>query len=308
MPESFACPGCHRQISISILAESSDRDVKCPKCHHLFVVRANSDISAREPLPLSSVPPGAVQAGPPPRSESRVDQFPDDDIDVLSLKKKEGTFRSASGTARIVRTLLRVNILIGLATLGSTFLQYEMANSLIKGRPVRPEEIVSTSQRQVALGIIQFLVAIVTATFFMTWFFRVHANLKPLGASGLRYTSGWAVGCWFVPFLNLVRPQQIAQEIWRHSDPAEDSSQDTELSGNSSLIGEWWISWIISNIVSSVASLMMYTVNLPQALQDASVAQILAEILTIYSAWLALRVVASIDSRQTARAEAMGIG
>ncbi len=309
MPEEFACPSCHRLISISILARSRDRDVACPECQHLFIVRENTGITAREPLPLSSAPPDDVQSGPPPRLESGYDDdIRDGDIDIRDLRETGGVFRSASGLARTVKILLRMNILIGLAIIGSTYLQYEMANLLIARQPVRFEEIVSTSQRQFALSVIHLLFAIVTAIFFMTWFYHVHANLKPLGASGLTYTSGWAIGCWFVPFLNLVRPQQIAQEIWRHSDPAGVANRDVELPGNFVLIRWWWAMWIVSNIVSNIASQFLFSVKSPEELKPVSVAQIFAEMLTICAAWLALRVVASIDSRQTARAEAMGIG
>jgi hypothetical protein len=51
-------------------------------------------------------------------------------------------------------------------------------------------------------------------------FRRAYRNLPALGAESPRFSSGWAVGAWFVPFLNLVRPKQIMDDIWRASDPA----------------------------------------------------------------------------------------
>ena len=36
-----------------------------------------------------------------------------------------------------------------------------------------------------------------------------------------RFRSGWAIGGWFVPFLNLVRPYQIAKELASYSGPNE---------------------------------------------------------------------------------------
>ena len=39
---------------------------------------------------------------------------------------------------------------------------------------------------------------------------------------GLRYGNGWAIGAWFVPILSLVRPKQMANEIWRGSERGVD--------------------------------------------------------------------------------------
>jgi hypothetical protein len=60
----------------------------------------------------------------------------------------------------------------------------------------------------------------VTATVFIIWFHRAYRNLGSLGVAQLRWGTGWAVGGWFVPLLNFVRPKSIANDIWRGSDPA----------------------------------------------------------------------------------------
>jgi len=40
----------------------------------------------------------------------------------------------------------------------------------------------------------------------------------PVGTRESRFTPGWAVGYWFVPFVNLVRPYQIVADLWLRSD------------------------------------------------------------------------------------------
>ena len=125
MPISVACPRC--QHLLRILAEASDRDVKCPECQHVFMVRGNTDITARDPLPVGAAPPGAMQPGPPPRLESRYDDdIRDDDIDIRDLGEKGGIFRSASGLALATRIMFVVNLLVGLAILGSAYLGYRI--------------------------------------------------------------------------------------------------------------------------------------------------------------------------------------
>jgi hypothetical protein len=142
----------------------------------------------------------------------------------------------------------------------------------------------------------------VTVIVFLCWFYRVYANLSGLGARGLTYTPGWAVGFWFVPFLNLVRPVQIAQEIWRNSDPAEATGDGISRAtpGNSILIGFWWTIWLIGNVISYVSVRMSWEARTPETFKAATAAGMLAEVLTVLAALLALAVVIAIDARQTA--------
>ena len=64
------------------------------------------------------------------------------------------------------------------------------------------------------------IVLLVCVGLLIAWTHRLYRNLEPLGFRELRFGSGWAVGGWFVPFLNLVRPKQIVNDIWRAGDPA----------------------------------------------------------------------------------------
>lgn len=44
---------------------------------------------------------------------------------------------------------------------------------------------------------------------FLVWFWLAYRNLDALDLRR-RYGTGWAIGGWFVPFLNLARPKQVA--------------------------------------------------------------------------------------------------
>ena len=78
--------------------------------------------------------------------------------------------------------------------------------------------VVSLSQLGLLIG---------TGITFLIWFSRAYRNLTALGASGLRSTPSMSVGWWFVPFYSLVRPYQLACEIWKASDPTVPSSDQT---------------------------------------------------------------------------------
>jgi hypothetical protein len=58
------------------------------------------------------------------------------------------------------------------------------------------------------------------ALVWIAWLHGMHGNLRAFPALGLpRHAQGWAIGGWFVPLLNLVRPKQMMDDAWRGSDP-----------------------------------------------------------------------------------------
>ena len=56
-----------------------------------------------------------------------------------------------------------------------------------------------------------------TAAVWCVWQYRAQRRAIELAGGGLEFTPGWAVGWWFVPFANLVKPFQAVRELWRAS-------------------------------------------------------------------------------------------
>jgi len=51
---------------------------------------------------------------------------------------------------------------------------------------------------------------------FLTWVFYANKNCRGM-ANNMFYTAGWSVGSFFIPLLNLFRPCQVMQELWKVS-------------------------------------------------------------------------------------------
>ena len=101
----------------------------------------------------------------------------------------------------------------------------------------------------------QFAAYLAAAIAFIVWFRRAYRNTAGLGATGMRYKPGWSTGAWFVPILNLFRPKQISNDIWRASDP-ELPRQATGWQGNEvhALIHWWWAIWIVAGFFSNISA------------------------------------------------------
>lgn len=162
----------------------------------------------------------------------------------------------------------------------------------------------------IALGIVLFSILgfLATITVFLIWMYRSYENLKPLGTAHTEYSSGWAVGSWFVPFLNLVRPYGIIKEIWFGSDPDDIDIESSPLGSTlemakvaAPMFGLWWAMWIISNVFNNISTRL----GLRSSTLDDHITSfwldIIASVLTIVAALLAINVVNAITKRQEER-------
>jgi hypothetical protein len=104
------------------------------------------------------------------------------------------------------------------------------------------------------ISLLQLPFRLFTIIFFLIWLFKAFYNLPALRARNLEFSPGWAVGWWFIPFANLVKPYQVVRELWNESD--SDVSAESFLSNNvgtSPMLGWWWGLFISGNIIGRIS-------------------------------------------------------
>lgn len=171
---------------------------------------------------------------------------------------------------------------------------------------IREMEDAEGLSQVIALGGLVLLVA--TAVAFLMWKHRSHKNLKALGAVGMNHTPGWAVGGYFVPFLNLIRPCQVMIEIARGSDPHSIGVylRDKRHVHSLPLVGFWWAAWLLHNILGNVVLRLRINLGDPPDITDVTRLNTLDAVddaVTVIAAILAIFVVHAIQARQDARYE-----
>jgi hypothetical protein len=145
-------------------------------------------------------------------------------------------------------------------------------------------------------SVFQILSVIGCAVAFCLWFHRAYSNLRALGVP-TSFTPGWAPGSFFVPFLNLYRPYQIAKEIWVGS--ASNSTLAREGLGHG-LVGLWWGLYLGSNIISNFAFRFQMDES-AASLRTSTIVYIVSDILSIGAALAAMSMIKGIERRQTQR-------
>jgi len=109
-----------------------------------------------------------------------------------------------------------------------------------------PDQLANDDPIQGVVGMLQAGLDFVTGIVFLKWVYRAYRNIQGFGAEGLRFSPGWAVGYYFVPILNLVRPVQVMSEIWRVSQDPQNWLQRR----GSWLIGTWWALFLLCSIAT----------------------------------------------------------
>ena len=213
-------------------------------------------------------------------------------------------YRSPRHAARALLILMGVGLGIDLIGALSSWAEYNLFARAQRGEIISIDEANASDTRQAVIGGVQLLLFLVTIVVFIVWFRRMYRNLPSLGARNLRFTPGWAVGAWFVPFLNWVRPVQMTNDIWKASDPEMPDAVDTPWRSRPStaLIGFWWAAWIVSNFAGQFSFSVPVDYNDLDTLQRSSAALIVADIASVIVTLFAIALVWRMTARQEVRA------
>jgi hypothetical protein len=215
-------------------------------------------------------------------------------------------YRSARPRANWVVGLLAFWIVLGLISLLSSFMQLQLLNRVEAGEEISTEEANANDTREAVIGIAQIGLYVATVVVYLMWLHRARKNLEPLGALGAQYSPGWSIGAWFVPILNLFRPYQIVQEVYKGSAPRDGGSSSNaswQFQPGSHLVGWWWAAWIVSSLIDRVSFRVgLRADELSEYIQSTQL-DIASLLFGMGAALLCMGVVRTITARQEQTAE-----
>lgn len=157
------------------------------------------------------------------------------------------------------------------------------------------------------IALLQIPASIAAIVLFLLWLYRAHKNLSALRPTNLQFTSGWAVGWWFIPFANLVKPFQVVREVWCESDPEVDEEPvflSASLHSAPVYMGVWWAFWLLSNVFSNISSRYFDPGDL-STVTISGYLFVLTGAISAIAAALAIYVIRDTTERQEARSRAV---
>src|SRR5437762_802724 len=83
------------------------------------------------------------------------------------------------------------------------------------GAQLVPSEAAASAPRHGPIGTLQLVALAGTGIVWLVWLHRAYGNLTLIGSKRLRFNPSWAIGCWFIPFVNVVRGIDRHQQRFR---------------------------------------------------------------------------------------------
>jgi hypothetical protein len=221
-------------------------------------------------------------------------------LDAMNSLGLGPAFVSGQGVAFVIAAGLSVYVLISLAGAILDISQIESLSNTPRGLRMPSIELTASEAATLLIRVLLIGIAMVTGVFFLIWIYRAHKNLRALGATDLKYSPGWAIGGFFIPVLNVVRPYQVVTEIWKASGPG------ARRSGGASWIYEsppvfislWWGLWLLSGFLDFISVVMVFGAGQADQLVVASRYRIVYYLTSVACAALAIAVVLKINARQ----------
>jgi len=247
----------------------------------------------------------APHAPPPASAEDRQRlQVPASTADATAVAPP--LYRSPAGWARWAVTLLVLAIVLDGVAVISDSMEIALLDRIESGDlfsgAVTPADVERSDDRQATIGWLRFLLLVAASIPWLGWFRLSYRNLPYLGVTEHGFKPGWAIGSWFVPFLNFVKPKQMADDIWRTSDPMLPVQAEPLWRGKSvhALLHWWWAAWIVSFVLGWQVGGDQESASIDQ-LQTESNVRTAAHVVGIAAGILAIQVVRRMTARQEAR-------
>jgi hypothetical protein len=168
-------------------------------------------------------------------------------------------FKPISGLSKWVQGIFIFFAIVSLVALISSYLQSQLIITIINGEFFTEDELLANDAREGFIAIVYFIVTIVVIIMFLVWVNRANKNIHSFQKPVPTFTSGWAVGWFFVPIMSLFRPYQVVSEIWKASNPDISPELNTvEHIQASGIVVLWWAFFLLSNFVGQIASRLLF--------------------------------------------------
>ncbi len=212
----------------------------------------------------------------------------------------ENNFSDMTALTNWTKRLLYVGIALDILSIMSGILEYQLLSDFRSGAYTSQAAAEAAGEasdvRQRVIGVAQLVTFLVSGVLILRWIYRANAAARALGASGMEFTPGWAVGWYFIPIANLWKPFQAMREIWQaSSNPSSWRNQPVPAT-----LGWWWTTWLVSSFLGNVMFRMSLKAKEIEEMISVNVMTHCVDILGIVSGLLFLVIVIRIHAMQAA--------
>jgi hypothetical protein len=170
---------------------------------------------------------------------------------------------------------------------------------IVAGEAIGEAEATSNDDRQRIFALVQLALGIAAAVVFIRWLYAAYGNVRVVAPAERRYSAGWAIGSWFVPIMNLFRPKQMVNDVWRAG------GKDVQDAEPGWLLITWWLFWLVGNFAVNAAARSYNGAETADELRTGTILFMVSDAMSVIGAVLAIIVVRRTTDRLDAKAAAV---
>ena len=194
--------------------------------------------------------------------------------------------------------MLVITVLVAAVAVVSDVLEWRLMDRLIAGEELSDAQITANDNRQATIGLVQLALGVAGAVVFIRWMHAAYKNLDVVAPAERRYSAGWAIGSWFVPIMNLFRPKQMVNDIWRAG------GRDPQDARPGLLLLAWWMLWLLSSFIVNAAARAYINADTAEQIRTGTILYVISDAMSVVCAILAILVVRRGTDRLDAKAAA----
>jgi hypothetical protein len=205
-------------------------------------------------------------------------------------------YRSLRGLATALVCLLVAAVVVALGTGAAFFNRRTVLEQARSGEAVtrdsvhRADDLVGAGiSLCLALGLAILVVLIV-------FLFRAAKNTELWDRSKPRWSPGWTIGGWFIPFANLVIPALVVSDVWRRTPQRDFDGREQPVAGSS--VGWWWAAYVAGSILLRAGAVVAGDNPTVGQMSDGDLVRIAGMVCLAVSSLLLLTVVRALSQRQ----------
>jgi hypothetical protein len=209
--------------------------------------------------------------------------------------------------ARLAIVILALGIVVSLVSLVTLSVERQILQRAQAGETISMEEATASDDQRQIIGITEIGLMVLSIVTFLIWVNQANKSLQHLGVEGMNFTSGWAVGWFFIPIANLFRPYQVVQELWKGSDPETPPDDSTAWlqTPASALVGVWWGGELLSRMIGRVFNAQAKGAETLDQLSTSNTFAMGVEGIDMVAAGVAIMLIIGIEKRLRLKAETM---
>lgn len=233
MAIAFTCEHCGARLRVK--DEKAGLQGKCPHCSERIRV-PDADDPFTQLNQFDDLSAGEAYSS---------DEIPEPAAPMQSRRRAPRDFAPLTIPVWMVTLGMAAMLVTHLVFTAATFHQLGLLKRLNNGEEIDQATLDLSDLYVGGPALLHILAFMGTAICWLVWKYRACKNANALSDQHLEYTPGWSVGCYFVPFANLVWPYNAMKEIWYASNPKGDGV---------ALVGWWWGLWVLSGVIGRVQS------------------------------------------------------